>query len=111
MQITTENLENGITKVSLEGSLDIAGSEEIDQQLSDIASSSNGILLDMSEVNFLASIGIRSLVMATKSLHLRNGQMVILNPQEVVAKVLTTAAIDKIIPVFEDEDAALAALA
>ena len=111
MQITTETLENGITKVFMEGSLDISASEVVDQQLAAIAADSNGILLDMSGVSFLASIGIRSLVMATKSLHLRNRQMAILNPQEVVSKVLTTAAIDKIIPVFDDEDAALSALA
>ena len=111
MQMTTETLDNGATRVNLDGQLDISGFQEIDTEFESLASSADNILVDMSNVSFLASIGIRTLVMAAKSQHVRNKTLVIVNPQEMVEQVLRTAGIDQIIPIHADETAALAEFA
>ena len=111
MQMTTEVLESGVTRVRLDGELDIKGSLQIDPQFEKLAESADGILVDMSGVTFLASIGIRTLVMSARSMHGRERRFAVLNPSEVVKKVLQTAGIDQIVPIFDDESSAIAHLA
>ena len=64
----------------------------------------------MSEVSFLASIGIRTLVVNARAQSQRGGSMALVNPQPVVAEVLKMAGIDTIIPVYPDVDSACSAL-
>jgi anti-anti-sigma factor len=67
--------------------------------------------VDLSEVDFLASIGIRMLTMNAKSLSTRGGRMVLLNPTNEVKSVLDMTGISPIIPIYTDFDSAEAALA
>ena len=60
----------------------------------------------MSEVSFLASIGIRTLVINARAQSQRGGLMALLKPQPLVAEVLKTAGIDTIIPMYPDLDTA-----
>ena len=107
MQMTTESLNNGATRVSLEGQLDITGFQAIDSSFNELASRADGMVVDMSGVDFLASIGIRTLVMAAKSQNQRNQKLIILSPHETVEKVLRTAGIDQLIPICESEQEAI----
>ena len=58
--------------------------------------------MDLSEVSFLASIGMRTLLSNAKALGLKGGRMVLLNPQPMVATALSTAGIDTLIPMHQD---------
>jgi anti-anti-sigma regulatory factor len=49
-------------RVALNGRLDIAGAGKIDMPLKELADSKTNIVVDMSKVNFIASLGMRSLV-------------------------------------------------
>jgi anti-anti-sigma factor len=62
-------------------------------------------------VSFLASIGLRTLVMGAKAIANKGGRMVLVGPQEGVEKVLKSSSIDTIIPIYADQASALAALA
>jgi anti-anti-sigma factor len=58
------------------------------------------VVVDLSEVDFLASIGIRLLTLTAKSIASRGGRMVLLNPTADVQHVLEVTGIPAIIPVY-----------
>ena len=110
MPISTEELANGITKVVLEGRLDIQGAASVDLQMNVIAGSKKAVLLDMQNVSFLGSMGLRALVAPARALKGRGGKMVIFGPNELVEKVLKTSGVDTMIPIHHEFQAAIAAL-
>jgi len=102
MQITIS--DSGTTaRVGLIGKLDIAGAEIIAMPLATLAGGKMGVLVDMSGVTFLASIGIRHLVMATKTLSRKGGKLVLLNPSDMVKDILVTSGVTDLIPIVETE--------
>jgi len=110
MPIFIEDLANGITKVVLTGRIDIAGSAEIDMPMSIIGGSRQAVIVDLSGVNFIASLGLRSIVLAGKTVMRRGGTMVLLAPQPAVEEVITTSGIDELFAIARDEAAAIAAV-
>ena len=110
MTISTESIDGGITRVALDGRLDIQGAAAIDLRMNVLAGSSKFLLLDMSNVSFLGSMGLRSIVLPAQAVKRRGGKMVLLNPIPMVEEVLMASNIGEIIPIFHDLDAAVAAL-
>ncbi|MCX7212843.1 MAG: STAS domain-containing protein [Burkholderiales bacterium] len=104
--MTTENLANNVVRSILAGKLDLAGAQKIDLKFSAIAGNSKRLLVDLEQVSFLASMGIRTLVIGSKAVQSKGGKMAFFKPSADVAQVLTAAGIDSIIPVFQDLDAA-----
>jgi anti-anti-sigma factor len=99
------------TRVVLVGKLDIAGAEKIDTPLATVAGSRGNIVVDMAGVSFIASIGIRHLVMAAKAVARRSGKLVLLAPNPLVTDVLVNAGLEDLLPIVRSEDEARAALA
>jgi anti-sigma B factor antagonist len=102
------DLDNQITKVVLSGRLDIEGAHAIDTKFSVIAGSRRKVIVDLSDVSFMASIGIRTIVMGAKAIANKGGKIALLNPQPNVEKVLETTGINTIIPIVKDLAAATA---
>ncbi len=101
MQLTTEHLSSGVEKIALAGRMDIAGTEEIDDRFTHLTTERSAlIVVELSQVSFLASIGIRALVSSAKALARNGGRMVLANPQPLVGAVLKLACIDSFIPVY-----------
>jgi hypothetical protein len=67
--------------------------------------------LDMSEVTFLASLGLRMLLTVARALDRRGAKTVLLSPKPVVREVLKLSGFDQLMPVHNDEGTALAFLA
>lgn len=110
MEMHTEKLEGDITRVGLAGRMDYAGATEIDAKFMEIANREKWLLVDLSKVSFLASMGIRTLIMAAKVLKERGGKMILFSPEMMVAKVLKTSGTDILIPVYYDLPLACEAL-
>ena len=111
MNIETESLDNGILKIRLAGRMDVQGAQEIDLKFNAHAANQGAIIVDMSEVVFLASIGIRTLLLVARAVSRRGGKMVLLNPDANVSKVLEISDIAALIPIYRSLDEALAAVA
>ena len=112
MQIDVTELDGGIQHIRLAGRMDIEGTQAIDLKFTALtASRRSAVIVDLSEVSFLASIGMRTLLSSAKALGLRGGKMVLLSPQPMVATALSTAGIDTLIPVHVDLGSARQALA
>jgi len=79
------------------------GAQAIDLKFAVLTASQRTVsIVDLSQVEFLASMGIATLVRNAKAARLRDGNMVLLNPPASVAKVLTTMRIDQVIPICYD---------
>ena len=103
MELTTEQLADGVRKIALSGRMDNAGTEQIDLRFADLAATQPAlIVVDLSQVSFLASTGMRTLLMNAKALALRRGHMALAAPQPLVEEVLRIAGIDALIPVYAD---------
>ena len=110
MQISTEELSGEITRVALDGRLDIAGAAAIDLKMNLIAGGVRKLLIDLQNVSFLGSMGLRSIVLPARAVHSRGGKVVLFAPTEMVESVLKASGIDSLLPIYHDLAAALAAL-
>ncbi len=111
MELQYSELDNGVRLIKLIGSLDMTGYTSVDLKFTSYCAGDNvRVLVDFSEVDFLASIGIRMLTMNAKSLLTRGGKLALMNPIPEVHKVLDLTGISPIIPIFTDLESATSAL-
>lgn len=110
MNISHLELDNDIQKVVLSGSLDVAGSAEADGPLADISSKNDKVIIDMTSVDFLASVGIRILVRSAKDIGGRGGKFAVFGANDTARRVLKTTGLDEIIPMTATEAEAIAAV-
>jgi anti-anti-sigma factor len=111
MELTTEDLPQGLQKIVLSGRMDGAGTQEIEIRFAALTTARPArIVVDFSRVSFLASAGIRRLVSNAKTLSRSGGQMVLAGPQPLVEEVLKLGGIDSLIPMYADVAAACAGL-
>ena len=110
MQIIITDDSGPTARVGLAGKLDIAGAEEIALPLATLAGAKQSVVVDMSGVTFIASIGIRHLVTATKALNRRGGKLVLVSPSELVRDVLETSGVTDLMPIVTNETEAFALL-
>ncbi|HVN94740.1 MAG TPA: STAS domain-containing protein [Terracidiphilus sp.] len=110
MELSTQELDGGVTRVALDGRMDLAGAAAVDMKMNLIAGSANKLLIDLQKVTFLGSMGLRSIVLPARAVKSKGGKVVLFAPTEMVESVLKTSGIDAILPVHHDLANALAAL-
>ena len=110
MPIVIHDLEGDVTKVVISGRVDIAGAREIEMPMSVVAGSRRAVVVDLSAVEFLASLGLRGIVVSARSIFSKRGKIVLLRPRPQVEEVITTTGINQLIPIFHDEAEAIAAV-
>lgn len=64
------------------------------------------VIVDLSQVDFLSSIGIRLLMLTAKSVTSRGGKMVLLNPIPEVLHVLEITGIPAVVPIYSHLESA-----
>lgn len=102
-------LGNNIVKVTLHGRLDTAGVDQIETRFAaTLVPGAHNAIVDLSDVSFVASMGLRMFISVGRALSNKERTLVLLSPQDLVAEVFKNAAITKIIPVVFDEQEAIA---
>ena len=110
MDMQVQDSEGGVTRVVLEGRFDIAGAQKVDLRFSVLAGSAKALVVDMAKVSFLASLGVRTLMLTAKQLMRRNAVMAVCGADENVENVLRSTGFDEIVDLYPDFATALAAL-
>ncbi len=111
MQLQYSELEGGIRLIKLSGALDMNGTYAIEVEFVRHCTGQNvRVLVDLSKVNYISSIGIPMLVNSAKSVTKHGGRLGLLNPQKTVEDILELAGIPAIIPIYTDLAVAKAAL-
>jgi len=103
MDLTYEDLVDGIRLITLTGRLDLEGTERVALKFTTLtATLPLCVIVDLGGVEFLSSIGVATLVRNAKALRLRSGNMVLVKPTPNVSKVLASTRVDKVIPICRD---------
>jgi anti-anti-sigma factor len=114
MSISHEDVGENLRRIQISGRLDIPGTDEIATKLAALTNSSRkSVVVDLTSLQFLASIGIRALISSAKTVKQRGGKMVLvaLSGSSVVMSLEATG-VNELIPVFMSAaDAERAALA
>ena len=101
MELQYSELDNNIRMIKLIGKMDIIGVGQIETKFAGYCGGEKArVIIDLSEVDFLASIGIRLLTLTAKSIASRGGKMVLLSPTAEVQRVLDVTGIPAIIPIY-----------
>jgi anti-anti-sigma factor len=95
------------TEVGLRGELDSQGVQEVETKFNaTICPAGKNALVDFSGVTFLASLGIRMLVTAARTLAGKGARLVIYSAQPMVQESMVASSLDQLIPLAADAEAA-----
>ncbi len=110
-EIKQIRLDDDLTHIALSGRLDLSGAEEVELKFTAlVATRAKPCLIDLSRLEFIASLGLRMFLSCAKALKNKNVSMVLLNPTPRVREILDTVGFDKLIPIEHDLDKALQVL-
>lgn len=108
MEMTILERDDDITHITLAGRLDTTGAEKIDKSFAEATTAQKRpAIVDLSEIEFLASRGIGLLFFNAKQLKRNGHKLVLLNPKRLVESVLKTSRVDKLMPIVHDLDEAI----
>lgn len=114
MSISYDDIGDNLRRIVITGRLDMPGTDSVGSKLAElVAAPKKGVVVDLSSVRFLASIGIRALITSARAVEQRGGRMVlIVDGGSTVLKSLEATGVDQMIPVFSNAaDAERAAVA
>jgi len=108
MEISTRT-EKHVVVVSVKGKMDAASSTTFEKEVDSlIAGGSNALIVDFSDLNYISSAGVRSLLILAKKLEAKQGKLSICSPKDIVLQVLKISGFIAILPVYESVESALA---
>jgi anti-anti-sigma factor len=111
MRLHYRELESGIRLIKLSGTLDIHGVNHVDVEFVRYCTGEHVcVLVDLSKVNYISSIGIPLLINCAKSLARQGGRMALLNPKKFVEDSLELMGVSLIIPIYHNFNAAVSEL-
>lgn len=103
MELKVIKADGEYIHVALDGKLDLEGVREIEMKFAgQVSSKGKPAIVDMTEVSFIASMGMRMLLTAAKAIRANGSKLVIYNPQPVVLEALQTAGFAAIMPIEHD---------
>ena len=102
MSISYEDVASDLRRIVISGRLDMPGTDSVAAQLAELtAAPKKAVILDLSQLKFLASIGIRALISSAKDVQKRGGKMaLVVNRASTVMMSLEATGVDELIPVF-----------
>ncbi|MBO7146341.1 MAG: STAS domain-containing protein [Lentisphaeria bacterium] len=103
MELKMIQANDEYTHVALSGRLDIDGVRAVELDFAAIVGNKGkSAIVDMTEVSFMASLGMRMLLSTAKTLRAAGGKVVLYNPQPVVLEALETAGFSAVMSIESD---------
>ena len=107
MQLQVGDAGEGVLNVLMVGRLDTPGVDHIETQLTaHLVPRGARAMIDLSQVSFVGSGGIRMFITIARALGRRGGKLVLYGAQPLVAQVFETTSLNDIVPVRPDATAA-----
>jgi anti-sigma B factor antagonist len=103
-----ESEKNGYTIISLTGEVDLNFSPTARQQILKCLKQNKNLLVDLSEVEYIDSSGVASLVEGFQVARQQKQQFALVGVSRAAMQVLQLARLDKVFPIFDSIDAAVA---
>jgi anti-anti-sigma factor len=104
MSISYVDVGEQVRRIEITGRLDVEGTNSVASQLVELTQApKKGVVVDLSSLKFLASIGVRALITAAKAVKQRGGRMVlVVDDGSTVMMSIKATGIDQLVPVFDD---------
>lgn len=112
MEITRRS-EGDIPVLALNGRLNQASADALHAAAMEIAGDENcrALVIDMGGVDFIASVGIRSLIRPSQALSMRGGKLAVANLNPQISEFFSLTGLDKMFRVYESVADAAAGVA
>jgi anti-anti-sigma factor len=110
MDMKVTEADGGVTHVVLGGRFDISGAQEVDPRFQELSNTSKLLIVDLAGVSFLASLGVRTLIMSARTQIRRGADMAVCGANENVEKVLRVTGFNEVAGIYPDFASAAAAL-
>ena len=102
LELTTE-MEGAMVRLALTGELDIAGAARVEQELARIEQEAPGtIVLDLRELAFMDSTGLRVIVAADGRAREQARRLVIVRGSETVQRIIAMTRLDERLEIVDD---------
>lgn len=112
MDMSVDEMAGGALCISLQGRLDSVGVDKVEPRFtSAVSEAARDLALDLGAVTFLASMGVRMIIATARAQRARGLNLVLFGARPLVQSTLQMVALDQIIPVLPDREAAQARLA
>ena len=107
MNLEYSEIENGIRLIKLSGRLDMEGTNLAEPRFALHCAGDNAlVLVDISEVTYLSSIGIPMLINNANAVAHRGGRLALLKPQPNVKYILDMTGVSHTIRIYYDLETA-----
>ena len=110
MEMHVTDTADGLTHVALDGRFDIAGAQAVDARFQELAQTAQSMIVDLAKVPFIASLGVRTLMVSAKALIRRGADMAVCGADENVSKVLRSTGFNEVAGLYPDFSSAAAVL-
>ena len=111
MEMSAEIVDGKLCHIKLTGRMDVEGIASIDKKFTAAVEDAKlPVIVDMSDVPYMSSIGIRLLLINAKSAGATNKKYFIVGPQDEVENVLKISGIDQLITIYKEMGDAIAHL-
>jgi anti-anti-sigma factor len=102
------NKEGVVTTISLKGRLDALTSKQAEEQLLQIVETGERLLvMDLGELSYISSVGLRVLMLLAKRLKTVQGRVVVCSLQESIQQVFEIAGFTTIFGIYASRDEAV----
>ena len=95
MEITITQ-EGAKAIIALNGKLSVATSPDLEAAISGLPESTNEFVIDLSQLEYISSAGLRVLVSTEKLANQRSGSMVLLHPNDEVNEVFEMTGLSEV---------------
>jgi len=106
LSIEAEVTGKGILVIKLLGRMQLQELQGMEDTFKALIKGQNAVIVDMSGLVVLFSMGLRALLKSAQSLELKGGRMVLMAPTKDVLAVLKASGVADLIPVCEDQEEA-----
>ena len=94
-----KTIENGTAIVALEGRLDTVTAPELEQALKEPLESAGELTLDLENLEYISSAGLRVLLSTQKKMTAKQGTMKLVHVKEIVMEVLEVTGFCEILTI------------
>jgi anti-anti-sigma factor len=111
MNLTQRSVAEHVAAICLAGKLDAVATAGVEQRLLEIVDGgATTLILDLAQLDYISSAGLRVLIVVGKKLRGKRGQLLLCSVQRHVKEVLDLSGFSAIFPLYATIEEALAAL-
>ncbi len=108
MDITDKGIERDAKIIAVRGRIDGTSADDLQKQLLEwIGQGHIKMIVDMGELDYISSAGLRSILVASKDVKSKNGKLMLCALKSSVKEVFDISGFNLIIPIYESVEAAL----